>query len=211
MNRIFLTALCVGVSYIVDEPKFIGPDGSSDNLLAIAPEPVKLDTMYCSGKSSIHYSHDSLVDSMTLVIDSFALPVEGEQTSGYGWRWGRMHYGIDIAYCNRDTTRSMFDGVVRYSKRGSNGGYGYLCIVRHFNGLETYYAHHRKLLVEEGDTLNAGDPIGIVGSTGNSTGPHLHLEIRFLGVPINPEELMSQIELTDTITLLYNQSNYNLQ
>ena len=145
------------------------------------------------------------------MIDSFTLPVEGEKTSGYGWRWGRMHYGIDIAYCNRDTTRSMFDGVVRYSKRGSNGGYGYLCIVRHFNGLETYYAHHRKLLVEEGDTLNSGDAIGIVGSTGHSTGPHLHLETRFLGVPINPEELMARIELTDTITLLYNKSNYNLQ
>ena len=59
MNRVFLTALCVGVSYIVDEPKPIGPDGSSDKILAMDPDPVRLDTMYCSGKSSIHYSYDS--------------------------------------------------------------------------------------------------------------------------------------------------------
>ena len=102
-----------------------------------------------------------------------------------------MHYGLDYSGCNRDTSVSSFDGVVRYSSLGYNGGYGNLVVVRHYNGLETYYAHHWSILVKEGDTLLAGEPVGIVGSTGRSTGPHLHYETRFLGVPIDPEIVLA--------------------
>jgi len=154
------------------------------------PKHPPLDTMYIDGCKHMHYVHDTIVDSLLVVLDTFVMPTEGHVSSGYGWRWGRMHYGVDYAGCNRDTSLSICDGVVRYARNGYNGGYGNLVVVRHFNGLETYYAHHWSLLVEEGDTVSAGDGIGIIGSTGRSTGPHLHFEVRLLGVPINPETIV---------------------
>jgi len=157
----------------------------------IIPEHPPLDTMYIDGCRHIHYVHDTIVDSVLVVLDTFVMPTEGRVSSGYGWRCGRMHYGVDYAGCNRDTSLSICDGVVRYARNGYNGGYGNLVVVRHFNGLETYYAHHWSLLVEEGDTVSAGDGIGIIGSTGHSTGPHLHFEVRLLGVPINPETIVN--------------------
>lgn len=167
--------------------------------------PLFLDTMYNDYCPYIHYRHDSTVDSITLYLDSFEFHSTGHVSSGYGWRWGRMHYGIDYAGCNRDTSRSVWDGVVRYAERGYNGGYGNLVVVRHFNGLETYYAHHWSLLVKEGDTLSAGDGIGIIGSTGRSTGPHLHFEVRFLGVPIDPDLVKG-----DTLTLIKDRYDYGV-
>ncbi len=167
--------------------------------------PLFLDTMYSEYCPYIHYRHDSTVDSITLYLDSFEFHSTGHVSSGYGWRWGRMHYGIDYAGCNRDTSRSVWDGVVRYAERGYNGGYGNLVVVRHFNGLETYYAHHWSLLVEEGDTLSAGDGIGIIGSTGRSTGPHLHFEVRFLGVPIDPDLVKG-----DTLRLIKDRYDYGV-
>jgi len=172
---------------------------------AVVEEPLNLDTMYVGGSDHLHYYHDSIVDSITVFTDSFVMPTEGHKSSGYGWRWGRMHYGIDYAGCNKDTSLSVWDGVVRYADFGYNGGYGNLIIVRHFNGLETYYAHHWDLLVEEGDTVSAGDGLGIIGSTGRSTGPHLHFEVRFLGVPMNPEEIVS-----DTLILKRNGFSYEV-
>jgi murein DD-endopeptidase MepM/ murein hydrolase activator NlpD len=78
----------------------------------------------------------------------------------------------------------MFDGVVRMSKYYN--GYGNCVVVRHYNGLETLYAHLSKLDVRPGNLVNAGQLLGLGGSTGHSTGPHLHFEIRFLGRPLNP-------------------------
>ena len=172
---------------------------------AVVEEPLNLDTMYVGGSDHLHYYHDSIVDSITIFTDSFIMPTQGHKSSGYGWRWGRMHYGIDYAGCNKDTSLSVWDGVVRYADFGYNGGYGNLIIVRHFNGFETYYAHHWDLLVNEGDTVSAGDGLGIIGSTGLSTGPHLHFEVRFLGVPINPEEIVN-----DTLILKRNGFSYEV-
>ena len=152
--------------------------------------PLFLDTIYGDECPYIHYEHDSALDSIVIHYDSAVFPVVAHKSSGYGWRWGRMHYGVDYSGCNRDTSVSSFDGVVRYSSLGYNGGYGNLVVVRHYNGLETYYAHHWSLLVEEGDSLLAGDPIGVIGSTGRSTGPHLHYDTRFLGVPIDPDDVL---------------------
>ena len=153
----------------------------------VVEEPLNLDTMYVGGSDHLHYYHDSIVDSITIFTDTFVMPTEGRKSSGYGWRWGRMHYGIDYAGCNKDTSLSVWDGVVRYADFGYNGGYGNLIIVRHFNGFETYYAHHWDLLVRKGDTVSAGDGLGIIGSTGHSTGPHLHFEIWHNGISIDPE------------------------
>ncbi|MCQ2280008.1 MAG: peptidoglycan DD-metalloendopeptidase family protein [Bacteroidales bacterium] len=90
-----------------------------------------------------------------------------------------------------DTVRSAFDGIVRISEGSSRtGGYGNLVIVRHPNGLETYYAHLSKILVKENEIVSAGEPIGLGGSTGRSTGPHLHFETRYMGKAFDPERIV---------------------
>ncbi len=142
--------------------------------------------------AQIHYRPVSLPDTATLHLTEIHYPVDGVLVSGHGWRNGRIHHGLDISHNNRDTVYSSWLGRVRYAKKGYNGGYGYLVIVRHLNGLETYYAHLRELLVEEGDWIPQGHPIGIVGSTGNSLGPHLHYEIRYEGLSIDPEDVVDK-------------------
>jgi murein DD-endopeptidase MepM/ murein hydrolase activator NlpD len=111
-------------------------------------------------------------------------PVPGVLTSRYGWRDGRAHNGIDLDLRTGEPVRSMFPGVVHYA--GTHGSYGRLVVVRHYNGLETYYAHLHRLKVTPGTEVDAGDLLGTGGSTGRSTGPHLHLEVRFKGSPIDP-------------------------
>jgi murein DD-endopeptidase MepM/ murein hydrolase activator NlpD len=106
-------------------------------------------------------------------------------TSNFGARWGRQHKGLDIKVYIGDTIRAAFDGkvrVVRYEGRG----YGKYVVIRHDNGLETYYAHMSKQLVTEDQEVRAGDPIGLGGNTGRSTGSHLHFETRLCGVALNP-------------------------
>ncbi len=145
----------------------------------------------------IHYSprFDPLKKKDTTLIyllDSggvYAQPHPGHLVSRFGQRRRRYHYGVDLKLYTGDTVRSAFDGIVRISTY-NRGGYGYLVIVRHNNGLETYYSHLSRLLVKPEDEVKAGDVIGLGGSTGRSTGPHLHWEIRYLGTPINPEKLV---------------------
>ncbi len=142
--------------------------------------------------SQIHYRPVSLPDTATLHLTEIHYPVDGVLVSGHGYRNGRIHHGLDISHNNRDTVKSSWLGRVRYAKTGYNGGYGYLVIVTHLNGLETYYAHLRELLVEEGDWIPQGCPVGIVGSTGNSLGPHLHFEVRYQGLSIDPEDVVDK-------------------
>ncbi len=113
-------------------------------------------------------------------------------TSPYGYRrkFRRFHYGTDIKVITGDTIRAAFDGKVRVVKYEGKG-YGKYVIIRHPNGLETVYGHMSKQLVKENQDVRAGEPIGLGGSTGRSTGPHLHFETRFLGEFINPELLFS--------------------
>lgn len=131
----------------------------------------------------------------------FALPAAGAVTSGFGWRWGRMHAGVDIPIKTGDTIVSAFDGVVRMSTWYY--GYGNCVVVRHHNGLETLYGHLSSRLVKPGDLVNAGQPVGLGGSTGYSTGPHLHFETRIMGKAFNPEQLIDFKKdslLKDTLT-----------
>lgn len=124
------------------------------------------------------------------VIDSlhnnYAIPFEGRITSRYGRRHGRNHNGIDIDLETGDTIYAAFDGKIRYAQYHDRG-FGNLVIIRHFNGLETYYGHCSKLLVGPYQDVKAGDPIALGGNTGRSTGSHLHFEVRFYDNPINPE------------------------
>lgn len=119
----------------------------------------------------------------------FHLPACGPISSPFGWRKNRYHKGIDIQLRKGDTVKCAFDGMVRYAQK--KGAYGNVVIVRHYNGLETVYAHLFKIKVKEGQVIGAGDLIGLAGNTGRSTGPHLHFEVRFMGAPINPQYFIS--------------------
>jgi murein DD-endopeptidase MepM/ murein hydrolase activator NlpD len=107
----------------------------------------------------------------------FIWPADGVFTSGYGWRWGRIHAGIDIAAPVGTPILAAASGVVEYSQ-WNDGGYGNMIDIRHADGTITRYAHMNELYVKEGQTVGQGQLIGAMGSTGFSTGPHLHFEIR---------------------------------
>ncbi|MBI1223405.1 MAG: peptidoglycan DD-metalloendopeptidase family protein [Bacteroidetes bacterium] len=140
---------------------------------------------------------DSITDSTLLILVEgedcfFHPPTVGNITSGFGVRrWGRrlkFHYGTDLKLTTGDPVYAVFDGVVRIAQYSKS--YGYVVVVRHYNGLETIYAHFSKLLVVPGMSIRAGEPIGLGGSTGRSTGPHLHFEMRYKGVAFNPEKVI---------------------
>ncbi|MCF0176538.1 MAG: peptidoglycan DD-metalloendopeptidase family protein [Bacteroidales bacterium] len=103
-------------------------------------------------------------------------------------RSGRRHLGVDLPLKTGDPIYATFEGKVRYS--GYMHGYGNFVIIRHSNGLETFYGHLSKRNVEENDWVNAGDVIGLGGSTGRSTGPHLHFETRYNGYAFDPQWLI---------------------
>ena len=130
-------------------------------------------------------------DRQDIDLQEFVMPIATCQiTSNYGYRhsFGRMHYGTDLKLNYGDTIRAAFSGKVRV-KSYEGGGYGNYVVIRHPNGLETVYGHMTRSIVREGTIVRAGDPIGLGGSTGRSTGPHLHFEARFMGVPIDPSDL----------------------
>ena len=106
-------------------------------------------------------------------------------TSGFAFRGYRWHYGMDLDLETGDSVKTVFDGVVRI-QAWDGGGYGNYILVRHYNGLETVYGHLSKALVTVGTFVKAGQLIGYGGSTGRSTGSHLHFEVRYQGNPINP-------------------------
>ena len=122
-------------------------------------------------------------------ISDFKVPTMGVVTSHYGYRSGRYHNGIDLALKIGDTISAAFSGKVRYAKY-NDGCFGNLVIIRHYNGLETFYAHLSKHLVVPNQDVKSGDPIGLGGNTGRSFGPHLHFEVRFYDAAINPEEII---------------------
>lgn len=134
------------------------------------------------------YAHraTTLPDSFLINLKHFCMPTTSKViTSNFGRRWGRMHKGIDVKVYIGDTIRAAFSGKVRIVRYEANG-YGNYVVIRHYNGLETIYGHMSKHLVEENQTVKAGEPIGLGGNTGRSTGSHLHFETRLCGVALNP-------------------------
>ena len=134
------------------------------------------------------YAHraTTLPDSFLINLKHFCMPTTSKViTSNFGRRWGRMHKGIDVKVYIGDTIRAAFSGKVRIVRYEAKG-YGNYVVIRHYNGLETIYGHMSKHLVEENQTVKAGDPIGLGGNTGRSTGSHLHFETRLCGVALNP-------------------------
>jgi murein DD-endopeptidase MepM/ murein hydrolase activator NlpD len=111
-------------------------------------------------------------------------PVSGPVTSGFGMRWGRMHEGIDIAVPTGTAVHAAASGTVIHA--GWLGGYGNLVVIDHGNGLATAYGHNSSIVVGVGQSVSQGDTIALSGSTGNSTGPHVHFEVRVNGAAVDP-------------------------
>ena len=155
---------------------------------------------------------DSIPDEIkiTLVKDysEFCFPMKNVITSPYGWRerWDRPHRGVDIALNTGDPVKCAFNGVVRIAK--SFGGYGNLVVVRHYNGLETVYGHLSRINVKQMQVVKAGDVIGYGGSTGHSTGPHLHFEVRFQYEPFDPEWILDFKNYSLRTRVLYLNKTY---
>lgn len=153
---------------------------------------------------SNQYTHKETVlpDSFLIDLRGFHMPTDRTNvTSNFGYRWRRQHKGIDVKVYIGDTIRSAFNGkvrIVKYDRRG----YGKYVVIRHYNGLETIYGHMSKWLVAENQEVKAGDPIGLGGNTGRSTGSHLHFETRLCGVALNPA-LMFDFHNQDVIGDFY--------
>jgi len=138
----------------------------------------------------IHYVHDRTILPDTIALGHYVHPAKYKATSFYGVkrRRGRIHWGIDIPFPEGTPVMAAFDGIVRVSTY--NSSYGNVVIIRHNNGLETYYAHFHRRLVNPGESVRAGDTIGLGGNTGRSKGNHLHFEARYLGQHFNPARII---------------------
>lgn len=190
-----------------------------------SPYPANAYYQYWSNKQSWYYPSEIHENDSTLVLvladedkgTKYNHPLcqkslkryYGTVTSPYGWRDGRAHNGVDLELHYYDSILNMFDGKVRVAR--TMGGFGKVVIVRHYNGLESLYAHMSKIRVHEGDTVKAGELLGHGGQTGNATGTHLHMEVRFKGLPVNPAHIISfqDKELySDTLILKKYKSRY---
>ncbi len=123
-------------------------------------------------------------------LDQYHCPYQGEvyYRGKFGMRRGRRHQGVDLPLKKGDPIYATFTGKVRISKYW--GAYGNVVVIRHENGIETFYAHLSERLVEAEQWVNAGEVIGYGGSTGRSTGPHLHFETRYKGFAFDPQWLI---------------------
>lgn len=159
------------------------------------------------------YDFSYAIDTVTIVLQdsnsNYVHPWHGNVTSRFGKRKYRWHYGIDVNLEKGDSVRNAFNGKVRISKYSKT--YGHVIVVRHENGLETLYAHLSKSLAKVGDTLKAGDVVGLGGNTGRSYGSHLHFEVRYMDEAINPEDIIDFTNgrlKSDTLCLTKNNYEY---
>ncbi len=155
-------------------------------------EPIKKENDEVVAKSIAYASQKTVSKEVLQALKEnlrdldFGKPIKGGIiTSKYGWRSTGYHYGLDIADVTGTEIYSCEAGVVTFS--GWSGSYGYIVKIQHSGGYETYYAHCSKLLVDVGDEVSKGDLIALMGSTGRSTGPHVHLEVRYDGQTLDPE------------------------
>lgn len=166
--------------YLENEPVMLSPEDDSTGLFTnkwINDQIFAYNTI-----------RDSIRDTVLIIGNpdkQFTMPVTGKLFRGFMY----THKGLDIKLNKGDTIRSAFDGVVRYAKY-NRGGFGNLVIIRHYNGLETYYAHLSKTIVKVNQVVKSGDPIASGGSTGRSRGPHLHFEVRYKDIPLDPMRMI---------------------
>ena len=144
--------------------------------------------MYPSWENNKVHFTATLPDSFKIDLTGFVMPTASRKVTdifGYRPRRRRVHNGLDIKVEKGDTIYAAFDGKVRITAF-QRRGYGHYVVIRHNNGIETLYAHLSKKLVNENQNVKAGDPIGLGGNTGRSTGSHLHFETILLGKCIDP-------------------------
>ena len=146
------------------------------------------DDMYPTWTNTVVHYNSSLPDSFRIDLRNYVMPTSSTKiTDIFGYRPNRrrVHQGLDVKVQTGDTIYAAFDGKVRitsYQRRG----YGYYVVIRHNNGIETLYAHLSKRLVDVNQNVKAGDPIGLGGNTGRSSGAHLHFETILMGKSIDP-------------------------
>lgn len=196
------------VPYIAEEEEF-----ESDSVSLLPAE-----NLYCLWDTiNIHspkFNFKELETERELILCNqqscgYAHPFLGNVTSSFGPRKRKFHYGMDIDLETGDQVVAAFDGKVRIAKKSSS--YGNVIVIRHSNGLETYYAHLSKINVEVDQNVYAGQAIGLGGNTGRSRGSHLHFEVRYLGQPIDPTEMISFNDrklISDTFCLSKKTFNY---
>ncbi len=154
--------------------------------------------------SDINMYHVDMVNFSDTLIYNFAdqgpmhytVPRQGRVTSGFGYRslFGRkFHKGLDIDLETGDTIVAAMDGKIRIARYGK--GYGNFVVISHQGGMETVYGHMSQLEVQEGQVVKSGQPIGLGGSTGQSTGSHLHFEIRVFGEQVDPSMVIDEVTL----------------
>ena len=149
------------------------------------------DEFWASEHVNAYGSGALIPDRKDIHVSEYYSPCPGYKTSDYGYRarFRRNHYGVDLKLQIGDTVRAAFSGKIRLTKY-ERKGYGYYVVMRHPNGMETVYGHLSRFLVKPDQVVKAGDPIALGGNTGRSTGPHLHFETRYMGIPINPNAII---------------------
>ena len=158
-----------------------------------ALEEIQIDDLEVAKENTVEKLNIDTTESIADIngIKVATLPVTGTISSRYGVSSKirvSTHTGLDIAATTGTPIKVVADGTITFA--AYRGSYGYLVKVDHGNGVETWYGHTSKMLVKEGQAVKAGDTIALVGSTGNSTGPHLHFEVRIYGEHVNPQKYL---------------------
>ena len=158
-----------------------------------ALEEVQIDKLEVAKANTIEKLNIDTTEEISNIngIKIATLPVTGTISSRYGVSSKirvSTHTGLDIATATGTPIKTVADGTVTFA--AYSGSYGYLVKVDHGNGVETWYGHTSKMLVKAGQEVKSGDTIALVGSTGNSTGPHLHFEVRINGEHVNPQKYL---------------------
>ena len=158
-----------------------------------ALEEIQIDDLEVAKENTVEKLNIDTTESIADIngIKVATLPVTGTISSRYGVSSKirvSTHTGLDIAATTGTPIKVVADGTITFA--AYSGSYGYLVKVDHGNGVETWYGHTSKMLVKEGQAVKAGDAIALVGSTGNSTGPHLHFEVRINGEHVNPQKYL---------------------
>lgn len=162
--------------YMQDEPILMSQEEDSTGLFSNQ----WINSTIFAYRVNIDSIHDTLI-LLTSAERVFTMPIYGKLFRGFTY----AHKGLDIKLNKGDSVRAAYDGVVRYAKY-NRGGFGNLVIIRHYNGLETYYGHLSRIMVKVNEVVKSGEYIALCGSTGRSRGPHLHFEVRYKDIPLDP-------------------------
>ena len=211
VSRFSKTYKYPSVIYLNKKDWLTNPGLQEDSAASIANYLLVNDTIFINDWSNsslfINKKIADLPDEINLPLlsetETFRLTWYGRMNSVFGNRWGKQHEGLDLHLNFGDSVVSAFDGIVRYAKANS-GGYGNCIVIRHKNGLETLYGHLSNINIAENQFVKSGQFIGLGGSTGHSTGPHLHFETRYKGNSFDPQLLidLSTQELKNNIVIL---------